>query len=165
MGARSGAPGQTWWSPPDAPTGVPVARGKILVVDDEPSVLRLVVWMLEGAGYDTVSAPGSMQALEIFQAQPHIDLVVSDVVMPGMHGPQLMKEIKRLSPSIPVMLISGCVPERELPPDVPFVAKPFSPRQLLATVERVLQESAGTRREPRPVRREGEMPRIRNDAA
>jgi two-component system cell cycle sensor histidine kinase/response regulator CckA len=116
---------------------------KILVVDDDPSVLRLVVRMLEGAGYDVLSAPGPAEAVGIVEAQPPIDLVVSDVVMPGLHGPELAGEIKRLSPATAIMLISGCVTEHGLPVGTPFVAKPFSPGVLLETVERVLQASRG----------------------
>jgi two-component system cell cycle sensor histidine kinase/response regulator CckA len=122
-----------------------VATGKILVVDDDPAVRQLVVWILEAGGYDVVSVPGPSQALEILQAQPLVDLVVSDVVMPGMRGPELMREIKCLSPLTAVVLISGCVPESDVPPGVPFVAKPFSPRVLLATVERALQQCADPR--------------------
>jgi CheY-like chemotaxis protein len=124
-----------------------VATGRILVVDDEPSVLQFMVRVLEGAGYDVRSAPGPPEALGIVKAGHPLDLVVSDIVMPGMHGTQLMREIERLSPATPVVLTSAYVPERQLPEGVPFVPKPFAPRDLLATVERALRKSAAARGE------------------
>jgi two-component system, cell cycle sensor histidine kinase and response regulator CckA len=123
-----------------------VAAARILVVDDEPIVLQLVSKVLETAGYRVLAAPGPQQALEIVKTQAQLDLVMTDVVMPEMCGPRLVSEIKALAPRTPVMLISGCVPNGDLPKGVPFVGKPFSPRGLLAAVEKVLQ-SAGSRAE------------------
>jgi DNA-binding NtrC family response regulator len=114
-----------------------------LVVDDEASVLQVVASILDRAGYETTTALGPLQALEIVTIGGGFDLVVSDVVMPLMCGPELAQQIRLLSPSSAVMLMSGCVPAAgQLPHGVSFLGKPFSAPDLLRAVDRVLQESS-----------------------
>ena len=115
-----------------------MARAKILVVDDEPEVLRFVAGVLERAEYEVAPAPGAKQALEILATGGPFDLVVSDVVMPEMCGPELAREIQVRWPSSSIMFISGCVPVGQLPRGFPYLGKPFSPRDLLGAVDRVL---------------------------
>ena len=115
-----------------------MAKARILVVDDEPEVLRFVVGVLERAEYEVAPAPGAKQALEILSRGGPFDLVVSDVVMPEMCGPELASEIRVRFPSSAIMFISGCVPVGQLPKGVPYLGKPFSPRDLLGAVVRVL---------------------------
>ena len=116
-----------------------MAKARVLVVDDEPEVLRFVVGVLERAEYEVAPAPGPKQALEIIAAGRPFDLVVSDVVMPEMCGPELASEIQLRSPSSAIMFISGCVPVGHLPKGFPYLGKPFSARDLLGAVDRVLQ--------------------------
>ena len=112
-------------------------------MDDEPHVLQVVAGILGRAGYDTTTALGSLKALEIIATGAGFDLVVSDVVMPQMCGPELAQQIRLLSPSSAVMLMSGCVPAAgQLPHGVSFLGKPFSAPDLLRAVDRVLQESS-----------------------
>jgi DNA-binding NtrC family response regulator len=119
-----------------------VAKARILVVDDEPDVLRVVVSILARAGYETTIAPGPLQALEIISIRGGFDLVVSDIVMPQMCGPELAQQIRLLSPSSAVLLMSGCVPFLgQIPGDVPFLGKPFAASDLLRAVGRALRES------------------------
>jgi len=125
-----------------------VLRAKILVVDDEPQVLQLAASILDRAGYATATAPGPLRALEIITGTGGFDLVVSDVVMPGMHGPELAKKIRLLSPSSSVLLMSGSVPAGQLPRGIPFVGKPFSSSDLLRAVDKTLQKANRQRARP-----------------
>jgi len=122
-----------------------VAGARVLVVDDDPFVLGIVAMVLQRAGYETVAAPGPLQALETIKARGSFDLVVSDIVMPVMCGTELASQIRLLSPSSKIMLMTGCASEGQIPKDLPFVGKPFSPSDLLGAVERVLQSSAPPR--------------------
>ena len=121
-----------------------MAKASVLVVDDEPYVLQFVTRVLARAGYEVSSASGAKQALEMIAAQGSFGLVVSDVVMPDMCGPQLATEILRTSPSSAIMFMSGCVPVEHLPKGVPFLGKPFSPRDLLGAVEKVMPTPPAT---------------------
>jgi two-component system cell cycle sensor histidine kinase/response regulator CckA len=86
-----------------------MAKARILVVDDEPNVLQVVASVLERAGYETTTALGPLRALEIITIRGAFDLVVSDVVMPEMCGPELAQQVQLLSPASAVMLMSGCL--------------------------------------------------------
>lgn len=120
-----------------------MATARVLIVDDEPAVLRLVSRALVGSGYEVLGATSPGEALNLVQSSPRIDLVISDVVMPEMRGPELVREVTRHSPSTAAILMSAYVDGPELPPDVPFIQKPFIARELVATVERTLGRSAG----------------------
>ena len=112
----------------------------VLVVDDEPSVLQFVCRALSAYGYTALAAGDSKQALDIVKkAGPTIDLMLSDVAMPEIRGPELAGEIKRISPSISVVFMSGNAGRAELPTGVPFIEKPFTLQSLSTTLEQVLQ--------------------------
>ena len=96
-----------------------MAKARILVVDDDPAVLRLVGKVLHGAGYETVTAPWPRQALELVTIRGGFDVVVSDVVMPEMCGSELALDSRR----------------------IPFLGKPFEAKDLLCAVDRLLQPS------------------------
>ncbi len=85
---------------------------RILVVDDEQLVRNLTVQVLERAGYDVVSVPDAAGALELL-VDERIDLVVTDVVMPGLTGVELLNELRDLHPDLPVVLMTGGSPEPE----------------------------------------------------
>lgn len=111
-------------------------------MDDEPGVCQIVATVLNRAGYEAVTAPGPQKALDIVSGGCPFDLVVSDVVMPEMCGPELARQIRRMCPSSAIMLMSGCVPVGRLPRGVPFLGKPFSASDLLGAVDKVLRESS-----------------------
>ncbi len=118
-----------------------MAKARILIVDDEPIVLAVAARVLERAGYETQTASGPFQALELLKIGEGCDLVLSDVVMPRMCGPELAAQIRSLSPSSAIILMSGCVLSGDLPEGVPFIGKPFSPSDLLRAVGKALDRS------------------------
>ena len=90
----------------------PLSHGKerILVVDDEPSLAEMVRAMLSKLGYDAVSCTSGIEALETFRDQPEgksFDLVVSDMTMPHLTGEDLARELSRLRPNVPMILMTG----------------------------------------------------------
>lgn len=111
----------------------------ILVVDDDPEMRRLLRDILTRAGYAVRAAEDGLQALhEIALARP--DLVLADIIMPGLDGASLWVRLQQRAPHLPVILMSaydhdpGAIA-------APFVAKPFARRDLLAAVARALESS------------------------
>jgi CheY-like chemotaxis protein len=80
----------------------------ILCVDDEASALALRCLVLSTAGYEVVTAADGAAALELFGCI-HVDLVITDHLLPGLTGTQVAAEMKRLRPAIPIVLFSGLV--------------------------------------------------------
>jgi two-component system cell cycle sensor histidine kinase/response regulator CckA len=80
----------------------------ILVVDDEPEIRKLVSAMLSNSGYQIVLADTGEQAIKLFRKQPKaIDLLLTDVVAPGMAGPTLADQLTELKPDLRVLFMSG----------------------------------------------------------
>jgi CheY-like chemotaxis protein len=83
----------------------------VLVVDDEPAIRALVSHMLRGAGYDVIEAWSGAEAWTYFQRRPHgVDLLLTDVVMPGVPGTELAARARGVRPSLPVLLMSAFTP-------------------------------------------------------
>jgi CheY-like chemotaxis protein len=120
----------------------------ILVVDDEPGVRQLVCRTLEGEGYRTREAAHGGEALELVEASPdRIDLVITDVVMPGMDGRELGRRLSQSRPGLPVLYISAYdvndIFRRGSPSiSAPFLQKPFPQDILLTCVEQLLKQPA-----------------------
>jgi two-component system NtrC family sensor kinase len=113
----------------------------VLVVEDELNVLELAVETLEDLGYVTVAAAGAHAALEQLKGADRVDVLFTDMVMPGgMNGLQLSTEARRLHPGIKVLLTSGHtgLPGADLPRDIPVLPKPYDRHQLSAQLEAVL---------------------------
>jgi signal transduction histidine kinase/CheY-like chemotaxis protein len=125
----------------------PRRTGKILVIEDEVPLRRLVVKVLKGAGYDVIEAVNGEEALVLASRHPSIDLVLSDVVMPVVSGPELVARLKATRPELVVLFMSGY--DRALIDQksaANFLPKPFSPRTLLARVAELIggQENRAT---------------------
>lgn len=137
-------PGET---PPTLPTRQEVdLRGEetVLVVDDEESIREVVRKMLASAGYEVLLASNGGEA--VLQGERHgerISLLVTDVVMPLMGGPELVRRLTRLLPDLRTLYISGFtgdagVDHQDLDEDIPLLRKPFSRDELLLQVRRCL---------------------------
>ena len=118
---------------------------KILVVDDESRMRKLVKDFLKKDGYQVLEAEDGEQAVEIFFAEKDIALIISDVMMPRLDGWQLCKEIRAYS-KIPIILLTAKGDERDelqgfgLGIDE-YITKPFSPKVLVARVEAILRRT------------------------
>jgi CheY-like chemotaxis protein len=117
---------------------------RILVVDDEPLVLQVMVRGLQAAGYEVVAAGDGVDALAKAQEQP-FDLVVVDSIMPRMGGPELVIHLRSLQPGIPVLHVTGYLNETRLleryPRNVPTIGKPFNLKLFLQKVSDLLARS------------------------
>jgi two-component system, OmpR family, response regulator CpxR len=119
----------------------------ILCVDDNEQSLSIRKIMLETRGYRVVACSGGEEALERFKSGG-VDLVLSDLIMPGLDGSKLIEKIKEISPETPAILVSGKVKifDRETPADV-FLAKGMcAPAELLEKVRLLLVRKRGPKR-------------------
>lgn len=117
-------------------------RGTILVVDDEPLLRRVAAKLLQKLGYQVLEAADGEKAVAIFQEQgAHIDLVILDMIMPGLDGYQTLERLRDLNPQVPVLLCSGYGEEREegLPSGVGFLPKPYPLETLSQQVSAALR--------------------------
>ena len=134
--------------PPAAPEpGVAERAGEVdraltvLVVDDEPGVLRAVARILARQGYRVLSAGDGAEALHVARAHAGpIALLLTDVVMPGMEGRELAERFSGAFPGVPIVFMSGKVADVALREEIAeggagFLSKPFSVEQLVSMVE------------------------------
>ncbi|MGF0237979.1 ATP-binding protein [Rhodococcus sp. IEGM1300] len=113
----------------------PVARLCVLVVDDDSLVLTSTGLLLEDLGHRVISATSGTQALELFKAEPGIDLVITDMAMPKMNGEQLAQAIRVMKPDIPIILATGYAERLEgFSADLPRLPKPFTQLNLVESI-------------------------------
>jgi PAS domain S-box-containing protein len=117
---------------------------RILVAEDEPVVRELVLRLLRRAGHSVTGAADGEQALKLAKREPAFDLLVTDVVMPGMNGRELAERMQQLQPRLPVLFMSGYA--HDLDGGLPeangasaFLQKPFDAAALLQRVQSLLQ--------------------------
>ncbi|SIR04474.1 Response regulator receiver domain-containing protein [Pseudomonas sp. B10] len=111
----------------------------ILVVEDDSIVRMLIVDVLEELEYKVVEADGSEQALAFLQDQSQqIDLMMTDVGLPGMDGRELAGEARKLRPALPILFASGYAESLEVPDGMHVIGKPFSIDQLRDKVKGIL---------------------------
>ena len=121
---------------------------KILVVDDESRMRKLVKDFLAREGYVVLEAGDGMEAMDLFYEDKEIGLVILDVMMPKMDGWQVCREIREHS-KVPIIMLTARSEERdelqgfELGVDE-YISKPFSPKILVARVEAILRRTVGT---------------------
>ena len=124
-------------------------QGTILLVEDEEGLRALNARGLSSRGYTVLEAGNGVEAIEVLDKHGHVDLVVSDVVMPEMDGPTLLKELRRRDPNVKIIFVSGYAEEafaKNLPADAQgkeqysFLAKPFTLKQLVAEVKKTMTQ-------------------------
>jgi CheY-like chemotaxis protein len=106
---------------------------RVLMVDDDSNIVGIVSDVLRDAGHDVITSSNGTQALELLQQDPFIDVLFSDVVMPGISGVELARKALELRPGLRVLLASGYSEGwlDDVPPGVDFVAKPYRAMQIL----------------------------------
>ena len=135
--AASQIPGQ------DAPdTSAAVRRGKVLVVEDVALIRLTTVDMVEQIGFVTAEAGDGTEALALLQKDVQIDILLTDLGLPGMNGRELVEEALRLKPGLKVIIASGYSTNEDeggakLPATVGYLTKPFDMQQLRRALEAV----------------------------
>jgi len=115
--------------------------GRILVIDDEEILIKTVSAILRKEGYETVTCTDSSEGLEVFRFSPEeFDLILLDMIMPGMNGPEVFNALREIDPEVAVLLMSGATANHEVQQLADagargFLAKPFQPRDLREAVE------------------------------
>lgn len=128
--------------PPSARQPMEAGSGTVLLVEDEELVRTLARRVLERTGYTVVEVAGAHEALERW-ARQRFDVVVTDVVMPGMGGKELVAQLRKERPSVPVVYMSGYAEDAPsalgLGPRTAFVEKPFTGTGLAECVRDVMR--------------------------
>ena len=132
---------------PPKPVADLTGQGTILLVEDEEGLRALNARGLASRGYTVLEAGNGVEAIEVFKKNGgKVDLVVSDVVMPEMDGPTLLKELRKRNPALKIIFVSGYAEEafeKSLPPEdgrkqFSFLPKPFTLKQLVAAVKETM---------------------------
>lgn len=111
----------------------------ILIVDDEEMLLNLGQTVLSAFGYKVLTANSGARALELFSQSPgQIDLVITDMVMPGMSGRELVDQLRRISPHVPILCTSGYVRPPGDGEQERYLRKPYTTQELLRRVKQLL---------------------------
>jgi CheY-like chemotaxis protein len=117
----------------------------VLVVEDDPDIRTMVETCLTAMGCETVAAASGNEALRIIESDPTIDLMLTDVMMPGISGITLAKRVMQARPDVRILLISAYMDEDVQPEDLPLLRKPFRYEDLESAV--FAARAAGSRRE------------------
>ena len=127
-----------------APSTPDLGRGeRILVAEDDAAVRAMTLQLLTRAGYTAHGVEDGAAALAVLEQDPQWDLLLTDVVMPGVHGADLLRRVHAVAAQVPVLVMSGYADDDALVRDVrdaavPFLAKPFTSDQLLERVRHTL---------------------------
>ena len=118
---------------------------RILLVEDEDAVRTFSQRALTNKGYEVFAAESGDAAWEMFESGEvdRLDLMVTDVVMPGMDGPSLVKKVREKYPDLKIVFMSGYTEDKladHQGEDIHFLPKPFTLKQLAAKVKDILQE-------------------------
>jgi CheY-like chemotaxis protein len=120
----------------------------VLVVDDDEGVLTTATEIVADLGYHVLSAQNGQQALQILKEAARVDLLFSDIVMPGgINGVQLAREARRLKPKLKVLLTSGysaavLIDKHSLPKEFPVLGKPYRREQLASNLRDIIKSPA-----------------------
>jgi len=144
---RTDAPGAAVEAPERAQVELPRGSETILLVEDEASLRELVRECLEAAGYKVIEASHGTAALEAGERHPgRIDLLMTDVVMPGMSGRELAERLRASRPELRTLYMSGYTDDAVvlhgvLAEDMAFLQKPFTAAELARRVREVLDRT------------------------
>jgi CheY-like chemotaxis protein len=125
--------------------GLPNSRRRVLLVEDEPALREMARRMLASEDLDLTIAPDGAEAIELARAaDAHVDLLLTDVVMPGMYGPELAHHLRTLHPELRVLYMSGYSggvrgPHGILEADDLLIEKPFTRAALIRSIRNALQ--------------------------
>jgi len=129
--------------PPDVAEPQHGRRATILVVEDDPLIAMSTADMLEDLGHTVVEASSGNKALEILEGGQAVDMIMTDHAMPGMTGVELAKLVRRMHPTMPVLLVTGYA---DLPAAqktiLPRLSKPYQQAQLRAEINRLLESKS-----------------------
>ena len=112
---------------------------KILIIDDDPVVVKYLENLFQDNGYETCSASSSMEGLELVRREKP-DMISLDLEMPGEWGPRFYRKLRKDKQlkDTPIVVISGIDGDHAIKDAVAFVAKPFDPDRLLGIVKRTI---------------------------
>jgi CheY-like chemotaxis protein len=121
----------------------PAGTQTVLVVEDEDGLRKLATKLLQRQGYTVLAAANAEEALRIFASRPSIDVLLTDVVMPGASGPELTRQLLEQQPALKVIYMSGYTEEGivnhgVLKPGIAFLHKPFTSQTLGQKIREVL---------------------------
>ncbi|MBI5441343.1 MAG: response regulator [Deltaproteobacteria bacterium] len=119
----------------------------VLVADDEETVRRVVQYVLTNAGYEVLAAADGVEGLELVtRHEGPVHLILSDVVMPRLRGPEMVERLRRARPGVPVLYLSGSFDEDGIPDpqdaETAWLPKPFTPQELLEKVDLMIGNSS-----------------------
>ncbi|HTS86850.1 MAG TPA: response regulator [Gemmatimonadales bacterium] len=136
------------------------AQGTILLVDDDDAVRSVIARYLVTLGYVVIEAGDAVHALYLTTSESPVDLVLSDIVLPGLRGPALLHELRGRWPSVKTLLMTGFAEEALQPEDWPsgtgFLSKPFTIEELRLVLARAI--GPGTNLLPCPTHAAEERP-------
>jgi hypothetical protein len=128
---------------PHASTSAVLSSGaSVLIVDDDDAVRTTTSDVLTGLGYRVQQASGGVEALVLLESDATIDLLLTDVVMPGMSGPELARIVRETRPRLPIVFISGYANPEGIAGELlgRLVRKPFRTADLREQIEEALEE-------------------------
>ena len=116
-----------------------MATARALIVDDDETILRVVsAYLKRNDEYEVLTASSPQEAIEIVQMTP-VDLLITDIMMPGILGTRLFQEIRQTSPNTGCILISGYEKDMyNLPSGMLFLKKPFGADELLSAIKKAI---------------------------
>lgn len=136
-------------TPPAAVKGSTTPTARILVAEDQPEVMKIILRILKNAGHDVVGAASGDLALELFQSSGPFDLLITDIVMPGkLQGPTLAQKLRDIQPTLPVVFMTGYAREAALygnglrEEDIRLM-KPVSRTEILDSIRAATQSTPG----------------------
>jgi CheY-like chemotaxis protein len=120
------------------------SSGTALLVDDEEAVRASTAEMLSDLGYRVVEANSAEEALRAVRGGFTPDLLVTDHLMPGITGTELVRQLRQQQPSLPALLVSGYAEVEDVAPDLPRLTKPFRQADLAASLAQLIDEGASS---------------------